>query len=313
MKQLILGVILLFFLSGFSQEIFQVKEIKTLITPTEAAGIFMSPKWSPDGQKIALTSLNYRGIWIYHVPSGEIEQITDELAAGFGFSWSSNSQYLLTRVSRFENNRRLSAVKTFDISQGSELYLTEYRKRLPDIPRWSPANDQVMFYNGKEIEHLDLSPQFSAESSPFVCYPLRDKIYLENTINGEKREFQPFPGAIYLNVNLAPDAVHVAFEVYGGNCFVLNLQNGGLTDLGQGNYASWSPNSKYVVYMIALDDGHRYTESDIYISNIAGNYSQNLTAKIDQIAMYPAWSPLENKIIFSTYNLGTIEVIEFDQ
>jgi len=313
MKQLILGVILLFFLSGFSQEIFQVKEIKTLITPTEAAGIFMSPKWSPDGQKIALTSLNYRGIWIYHVPSGEIEQITDEIAAGFGFSWSSNSQYLLTRVSRFENNRRLSAVKTFDISQGSELYLTEYRKRLPDIPRWSPANNQVMFYNGKEIEHLDLSPQFSAESSPFVCYPLRDKIYLENTINDEKREFQPFPGAIYLNVTLAPDDVHVAFEVYGGNCYLLNLKTAALTDLGRGNSPSWSPDGSYVVYMVAQDDGHRYIASDIYMSDTSGKLTRNLTEEFDPIAMYPSWSPRENKIVFSTYDFGTIEIIELSQ
>lgn len=313
MKHFIISIILIFFTSGFSQEILKVKSIKTLITPTETAGLLMGPKWAPDGRKIAFTSLNYRGIWIYRVQTGKIEQVTDEMAAGFGFSWSSNSQYILTRVSRFENNRRLSAMKTFDIDQGKELYLTEYRKRLPDIPRWSPANNQVIFYNGKQMEYLDVSPQPPAGPSPFICYPLGDKIYFENTISGEKREFQPFLDAVYLNVILAPDDAHVAFEVYGGNCYLLNLKTSELTDLGRGNYPGWSPDGRYVVYMVAQDDGHRYTTSDIYISDTSGKLTQNLTSEIDQIAMYPSWSPRENKIAFSTYDLGTIEVIDFVQ
>lgn len=306
-------MLLIFISSGFSQEIFKVKAIKTLVIPSESGAVFMNPKWAPDGQKIALTSANYRGIWIYELQTGQLDQITDEISAGFGFSWSSNSQYILARVSRFDNNRGMSAVKVFNLTQNEDFYLTNYRQRMPDVPKWTPGNDRVIFYNGNQMEYIDTSFDKVTNESQFICYAISDKIFLENTITGEKTEFQPFPGAIYMNLSLAPDDHHVAFEVYGGNCFVLNLETTGVTDLGPGNYPMWSPDGKYVVYMITHDDGYRYTASDIFISDIEGTFFQNLTSEIDQIAMYPCWSPVENKIAYSTYNLGTIEVIEFEQ
>lgn len=306
-------MLLIFIASSFSQEIFKVKAIKTLVVPTESGAVFMNPQWAPDGQKIALTSANYRGIWVYELQTGQLDQITDEISAGFGFSWSSNSQYILTRVSKFDHNRRVSAVKIFNISQQEEYYITDYRLRMPDTPKWTPGNDRVLFYNGKQMEYLDTPFDLVSTASQFICYAKSDKIYLENIITSEKTEHQPFPGAIYLNLSLAPDDRHVAFEVYGGNCFVLNLETAGVIDLGQGNYPMWSPDGKYVVYMITQDDGHRYTASDIVISDTEGNLFQNLTSEIDQIATYPAWSPVENKIVYSTYDLGSIELIEFEQ
>ncbi len=309
----ILFVLLFSFVSGFSQDFFEVKSVKTLVVPSGQVSIFMSPRWSPDGTKIAFTSANYKGIWVYELQTEQLNQITDEMASGFGFSWSVNSNAILARVSRFENNRRLSAVKLFFLDQQEPVYLTEYRRRLPDVPQWTPGNSRVYFYNGREMEYLDTPLEKISGSSPFICYTISDRIFLENTETGEKNRFQPFPGAIYLNVKLSPDQRNVVFEVYGGNLHVLNLESGKVTDLGTGNHPAWSPDGKYIVYMIARDDGYRYTSSDIVVTDTERNFFQNLTSDFDQIAMYPSWSPLNDGIVFSTYDLGTIEMIEFGQ
>lgn len=306
-------ILLILITLGFSQEIFEVTEVKTLIVPPEYGTVFMYPKWSPDGEKIAFTSANFRGIWIYNLQNEKMEQITDEMAAGFGFSWASNSKAILSRVSKFENNRRLTAVKIFNLGDKEDIYLTDYRLRLPDVPKWNAGNDQVFFYNGRQMEYLDTSLERDTSSSQITCYSVSDRIFLENRTTGDKKTFQPFPESMYLNLVLSPDKEHVAFEVYGGNCYVMNVENSHLTDLGPGNYPTWSPDGKYLAFMLAKDDGYRYTASDIVVTDTEGTFFQNLTAELDQIAMYPSWSPADNRIVYSTYDFGTIEMIEFNE
>jgi len=147
----ILIMMLMFIVSIFSQEILRVKATKTLVAPTETGVVYMNPHWSPDGKKIAFTSANFRGIWMYEFETKQILQISSEMSAGFGFSWSSNSQALLARVSRFVDNRRMSAIKIYHLGQHEDDYLTDYRMRIPDIPRLTPKNDQIFFYNGSRV------------------------------------------------------------------------------------------------------------------------------------------------------------------
>jgi hypothetical protein len=124
---------------------------------------------------------------------------------------------------------------------------------------------------------------------------------------------QPFPAAQYLNLVLSPDYQFIAFEVYGGNCYIMNIETLELIDLGRGNCPEWSRDSQYLAYMLAEDDGHHFTAADIFISNLTGTVKQNITAGVDYLAMYPTWSPSGLQIAYSTPEEGNIEIIELEK
>ncbi len=297
----------------YSQDIFQVKSVKVLMVPSGNETAYMNPNWAPVGNKIAFTSGNYKGIWLFDFGTQQLTQITDELSAGFGFSWSDDGQTILARVSRYQDNLRQSAIKIFNVARTTEIYLTEYRTFLPDIPRWTPGNYQVYFFNGKQEMFIDVGePQESREAGK-IFYSQNDKIFIKDNISDEQSEMRPFAGKQYLNLTISPDNRYIAFEVYGGNCYIMDTQSGALVDLGRGNYPRWSPDGQYLAYMMAQDNGYIYTSSDIYISNLTGTITQNITRDIDNIAMYPSWSPSGNRIAYSTYDQGTIEYIEVEK
>ncbi|MBD3289020.1 hypothetical protein GF337_09470, partial [candidate division KSB1 bacterium] len=70
---------------------------------------YMQPRWSPDGSKIAMTSANYRGLWIINTNKTQTVQLSDERAAGFGFEWSRDSRSIVARVAKYDGVRRYDA------------------------------------------------------------------------------------------------------------------------------------------------------------------------------------------------------------
>ena len=89
----------------------------------------------------------------------------------------------------------------------------------------------------------------------------------------------------------------------------MNIDGTNLMDLGKASRAKWSPDSRYVVAMVAEDDGHNYTKSDLYALSIDGEERINLTASTDIIAMNPDWSPQGDKIVFDSPDDGAIYIM----
>ncbi len=309
MKRILL-IVLVFAAQIFAQDLFKVQPEEVLVNPTGDGVQFMNPKWSPDGSRIAFTGNNYRGIWVYDLSGKQIEQVTDEGAAGFGFSWSPDGSYILTDVAKYENGRRLDAVKTFNIALRSENTLIDYRTNLRGTPKWTSADSRIYLFDGKKLQYLetgiDQNTLNKSAAPQSIVYSKGDKIILEDAGTGSKTQFHPFNGEQYLNLHLSPDGKKVVFEVYGGNCYVLNLESSQVFDLGTGYRPQWSPDGQYVAYMVTQDDGHNYTASDIYISDSNGTAKQNITANSSRIAMDPDWAPDGSRVVYSAYREGTI-------
>ena len=98
-------------------------------------GYYMRPVWSPDGSAFAFTSENYQGLWVMQLGRSLPEKISDAAAVGFGFAWANSGKAIVGRVARYERSRRFNALKVFDLKTKQSRQLTDFRKRLPGLPR----------------------------------------------------------------------------------------------------------------------------------------------------------------------------------
>jgi len=281
-----------------------------------AGQYFMQPRWSPDGAWIAFTGSNYQGLWVMKADGSGARKITDE-AAGFGFEWAANTKAIISRVAKFEKKYRYNAVKLFDLEKNEARLLSDYRTFMPGLPHFADADQKVFMYNRDKIEVFDsgLKPTVLQKTSahPQIHFLKEDKIAIGNIATKTFKILTPLTGQQYLNLTPAPDKTKIAFEVMGGNLYVMNADGTGLVDLGKGHRPQWSPDSQYLVYMIARDDGHQFVASDLYVIRSNGLEKTPITATNDKLEMNPSWSADGKKIAFDLMNEGAIYVMEIAQ
>ena len=275
---------------------------------------YMHPVWSPDGSQIAFTESNYKGLWVMNAEGSDPKQISTETAAGWGFEWSADSKSILTRVARFEGPRRMNAVKYFDAVNGNAVQLTEYKSFMPGLPHWVDFDKNILIFNKKrpeKIETAKISEALSQSDFPqYICFLKGNKIAVYNNLSGEINSLDPLDGTGYLNPTISEDGSKIAFEVYGGNLHIMNLDGSDLIDLGIGYTPSWSPDSKRIIYSISEDDGYQFTSSDLFIFDLETMEKTNLTNSAERLEMRPNWSPDGKSIVFDESINGIIYLLE---
>lgn len=314
MKRILILLLVVYSMQGFARE----NTITAAGDPQWIAGgdemFFMAPAFSPDRNNIAVTSARYTGLWVIDIETNAISQITDEDGAGFGYSWSDDSRALLARVSRYENQRRLTAVKIFDIDRNVEHTVVDYRRGISGVPQWNSTYNGVLIQTRERLELFD-APGYR---QPDRIDNDRDRMIITNGASiatasvdaRDIREIDPFPGEQYLNVAISPDGKKIAFEVLGGNMYAMNSDGSNSIDLGRGYRPQWSPDSEFIVYMITEDDGHNYTASDIYSIRFDGTDRTRLTDDPNRLYMNPSWSPGGGQIIFNDITDGAIYLLD---
>ncbi len=274
---------------------------------------FAHPVWSPIGTHLAVTTPDYRGLWMVGSDGQELQQITNEPAAGFGFSWSSDGTALLTRVAQFEGIRRFNAVKVFDVGTGQTRQLTDYRAWMPDLPHWASGDEKVILHHRGKLEVFESGTVLSetGKTSPDApIYFIKDNdIGLARVDAGVLEVFNPFEGQQILNLVTSPDQTQVAFEVMGGNLYVMNGDGTGLIDLGRGYRPEWSPDGRWVVFMRSEDDGYQYTASDLIAARADGSQYVQLTQTEGRLEMNPSWSPDGRYIAYDALDEGVIYLL----
>lgn len=278
---------------------------------------FMRPIWSPDGSRIAFTTSNYQGIWIMNSDGSLAREISDDPAAGFGFEWSSDSKAIVSRVARFEGRYRFNAVKVFDLEKNDSRFITNFRTMMPGLPHWGAWDEKIYMYGRGRIEVFDSgkkTPALQKKSAPVLsCFIKDDQIAIGNPAAKEYQIYEPIKGERCINLVMSPDRSRVAFEVMGGNMFVMRVDGTGLVDLGRGHRPQWAPDSERLIYMITTDDGYNYRSSDLYIIKIDGSLKTRLEFPEDKLEMNPSWSPDGKKIVFDVLDEGAIYLMEFSE
>ena len=276
--------------------------------------ICMNPVFSPDGKSIAYTKANYKGLWIFELTSNSNKQITDEDAAGFAFKWSSDSKSILSRVSKYENLRRYNAIKIYNVGAATSNQLTDYRTMMPYLPNWINDDSEVYLPTKEGIEAYKTgkNKKIQNEALELGSYAKNDKIVVHNFEANTDQITTPIENADIINLITSPDNKKVAFEVIGSNLYSMNIDGTNLTDLGKGNRPRWSFDSNKIIYMIAEDDGYRFTASDIYSINFEGTEKENLTSTNELIELNPCFAPDGKSIVFDVINNGSIYILNIE-
>jgi Tol biopolymer transport system component len=310
---------LLFVASAFSTQANAQKPVAGDISKIiEMDGVdIINPKWSPDGSKIAFTSANQTGLWVADANGDNIQQITDDESVGFGFSWSYDSSYLLARHSVQNGPRRIHAVKLYSIETGGATELTDYRNQMPAVPVFSANQQQVLLPLRDRVETLESGLQLRIKTIPTgeattqpVVLNSRSAIQVATDQSDSYNTLVPFEGRTFLNATPSPDGQRIAFEVMGGNLYIMNTDGSGIVDLGRANRPEWSPDGRYLAAMLAEDDGYQMTQSDIVAFTTDGSECLYFTTSSGLIAMNPSWSPDGSKIAFHAANESGIFVLE---
>lgn len=275
---------------------------------------FMQPVWSPDDNWIAFTSSAYKGIWIKHTKNGQMKQISNESAAGFGFKWSHSSEAIAIRAATYRGSRRVNSLQIIEIASGQHRVVPT-SGRLRGLPHWSGDDQLIFISNDNELQQFQSGEKsfLAAQNPAHISYLNQGKIVINNTSSNKEQTIEPLPNERCINLSISPDSRKLAFEIVGGDLYVINVDGTGLVNLGTGFRPQWAPNSNSLVYMISEDDGHGFTASDIYIVNSDGSEKSQLTKTRSTIEMNPSWSPDGKKIAFDSNDSGEIYVVTIEE
>jgi Tol biopolymer transport system component len=277
----------------------------------------LAPTFSPNGKYIAFSKSNYKGIYIYNLEDKSITQITDEIAAGFGMQWSSDSRYILSRPAYYEGLIRYNAVKIYDIITKEVKQITDYKTKMPSLPYWSERNDEVIIAFNGNVEsfnsNIEVNSSNIKSSSNKLVFLIDDKIGVKDQSNGKIKIFEPLKGKKCMNISVSPDNQRIVFEIYGGNLYSMKIDGTELYDLGKGYRGKWLKDSETIVYMISEDDGYTFTYSDLFLIKYNGTNKINITNTPDLHELSPSVSLVDNTIVYEVLNEGSIHLMKLEK
>jgi Tol biopolymer transport system component len=272
------------------------------------------PVPSPDGQTIALTTAQFTGIWIVDRNGGNLRQISTDQNVGFGMKWTADASAIVGRTSQVENRRRSFAVMEYSLD-GQSTQLSDFMAHMPTTPVVAGASSDVIVatQQAQEVIAQRRARQISSDSATrATAHANGQSIWLWDQAGNQVASFNPFPSedTQYLNAVASPDGSKIAFEVYGGNLFVLDVSGGGLTDHGQGYRPSWSPDGQYITFMRNTDDGYRFLSGEIVAARADGSETVVLHAGTQEIPTNPMWDTVSNRVYFNYVESGSILYID---
>jgi len=299
---------------------YEIRNIRAITSENN----YTAPVWSPDGEKIAITNLNFKGIVVENIDDRNQKRITDEEGAGFRFSWSPDSRAITYLSRKNVNGEAINIIKIVEIKNGKTFELTSLGIGA-SMPTFSQSNEVIYSFKGTLIKRewsngTIGNEEIIAENVPaniIIPSPKNDKLVIEDNngiklidIDGKNKKTIVNNGendfACNAKVSLDGSKVLYANTVGSkGHLFIYEIDNEKLTDLGEGVFGQWLPDGR-IIYCITMDDGNVNTASELYIINIDGTGKLKITDTPNQIEIQPTVSPDCKSIVFRDDKSGII-------
>jgi Tol biopolymer transport system component len=277
--------------------------------------ICMNAKWSPDRKQIAFTSEHHNGLWKYDTNSRQISQITNDLSAGFGYSWSADARNILARPLIIDNSLKYYMVKVYETGTGKEKVIVDRSRSISGLPVWSAQDSKIAVILDKEVKLFESGKPVLKNTGSVNTKPVN---FSENLIPAGQQakkeiKFAEFKNRHIFNSRVSPKGDKVVFQVNGLGLYVSNTDGSQLKHLGFGEQATWMPDGKYIVVTQVKDNGQAITEGSLFAVNTETGQYFSLFTDPQIIALKPCVSPDGSKLLFDNLNNGAIYCIKLNQ
>ncbi len=271
---------------------------------------YMSPRWSPGGDQVAVGGPSYTGLYLLEFPTGNVTQVSSDYSAGYGFAWSHDGTHIASKISHFEKMRRSHTLVSFNLSDGSMQKLSEPRTRMSGIPVWT-ANDSHIYLTFAEKFESFSSSATNGDLADSEFHYIRDGRFQSRV---QPQSAEAIENTFFIDQDhiysyaLSPDETQVVYSTAGQNLWLANVDGSNRKSLGRGSAPAWSPDGEWIALMLTFDDGHSITGSEIYIIHAKDGARINVTNTPAIHEMNPQWSPDGTWIVYDTDQLGQIFV-----
>lgn len=254
---------------------------------------FYHPYFDFSGEKLLLTSENYKGLQLFDLSSKTLTKISEADGAGYAPAFSRNNEIVLFNEQEFIDNRRFTKLNAWNRTTG-EIRLLEPASRILSAPM--VAGNKVLFRANNELKSAavdDSQPENSDEI--FAGIENRELVLYR----GEERlVIKPYESESYIWPSVSPDRKHVLAYAMGKGAFICDLTGMVLAELGLVEAPVWAGND-FIVGMVTKDDGHQILASSIVAVSPLSGKRQALSPE-ELIAMHPSVSAKTKKIAFHT-------------
>jgi len=244
-----------------------------------------SPRWSPEGTRLAFVS--ERGgdpqIWVIDIGGGEATKLTSAEGGATDPVWSPDGK-MIAYLSRVDPD-----VKTPAIEKKGDVTIIRRLKYRFRGRYWDGKRSHIFLVSseGGESRQLtfgdfdDSDPQWSPDSKSIAFVSNRTKDP-ENNID--------------TNIWMVP--------ADGGSPVQIT------TNPGPDNSPRFSPDGKYLAYRASLRFNYESDEYDIYLAPLEGGGHTNLTREVHRNIYGPVWNPDGKNLYFMIEDAGSYDLCE---
>ncbi len=238
---------------------------------------YSSPRWSPDGSRLAYVSQEEgrSQIFVRWMDTGEEARLTNLTESPGGISWSPDGEWIAFSMFVPHDEGTLSAEMP----------------RRPEGAEWGPpikVIDQLNYradgagYLDEGYDHLFVIPAVGGTPRQVSSGPHDHGGAIEWTRDG---------GSLIISVNRSEN---VSEEPRNSEVYRLTLEDGSYTQLtdrfGPDGNVRLSPNGRMIAYTGYDDTFQGYSVTKLYVMNSDGSNSRLISGVLDRDVANPRWS-----------------------